>query len=191
MARKIDHRDDDVTPAEDGDSRTQRKKVVQESDTFAARLLALPPHQLDKLPIAERLLAAMHEYHATRSFEARRRQAHYIAKLLRLEDAAAIEQVVGTLQRGPLPASPAAAGTAEHWQTRLLDDDAALTAWVLDYPGGDVQQLRTLIRNARRERSASEVPAVEGAPPPPKPPVRARRELLQLIKTRIHTSATQ
>ncbi|WP_143188304.1 dual-action ribosomal maturation protein DarP, partial [Burkholderia ubonensis] len=61
-----------------------------------------------------------------------------------------------------------------HWIERtreqLLADDAALTEFVRQHPDADVQEGRTLIRNARREAQQN------------KPP-RYFRELFQWIKT--------
>src|SRR3546814_14583921 len=50
---------------------------------------------------------------------------------------------------------------AERWRDRLLADDAAITEWVAAHPGIEVQPLRTLIRNARRERAVLEAAAAE------------------------------
>jgi len=42
----------------------------------------------------------------------------------------------------------------EHWRERLLSDDKqALTELLDKYPGADAQQLRQLIRNAKKEIS--------------------------------------
>jgi ribosome-associated protein len=57
----------------------------------------------------------------------------------------------------------------ETWRERLLGDDAALTEFAAEHPGADLQALRTLIRNARKE-------AGEGKPP------RAYRELFRVLK---------
>ena len=57
----------------------------------------------------------------------------------------------------------------EALRERLLEDDSALTDYVASHAGADLQALRTLIRNARREQK-------EGRPP------RAYRELFRLLK---------
>ena len=57
----------------------------------------------------------------------------------------------------------------EHQRDLLLQDDSELTKLIADYPNLDVQNLRTLIRNARKEREAN------------KPP-KAYREIFQLLK---------
>ena len=51
----------------------------------------------------------------------------------------------------------------------LLEDDAALTEFAGEHPAADLQALRTLIRNARREQK-------EGRPP------RAFREIYRVLR---------
>jgi ribosome-associated protein len=57
----------------------------------------------------------------------------------------------------------------ERWRERLLEDDAVLTEWMTHYPQTDVQHVRALIRQARKEQVAQ------------KPP-KAYRELFQVLK---------
>ncbi|PIV91894.1 MAG: hypothetical protein COW45_02785, partial [Gallionellales bacterium CG17_big_fil_post_rev_8_21_14_2_50_54_146] len=42
----------------------------------------------------------------------------------------------------------------ERWRDRLLESDTALTELLTAYPDTDVQRLRTLIRNAQKERES-------------------------------------
>src|SRR5438067_1096810 len=58
----------------------------------------------------------------------------------------------------------------EALREKLLADDQALTAYVSAHAGADLQALRTLIRNARRDQK-------EGRPP------RAYRELFRVLKS--------
>ena len=57
----------------------------------------------------------------------------------------------------------------ERWRERLIGDDAALTEFAGGHAGADLQAMRALIRNARKELA-------EGRPP------RAQRELFRLIR---------
>jgi ribosome-associated protein len=57
----------------------------------------------------------------------------------------------------------------EQWRARLLEDDAALTEFAHEHPAADLQALRAIIRNARREQK-------EGRPP------RAFRELYRVLR---------
>jgi len=57
----------------------------------------------------------------------------------------------------------------EQLRDRLLEDDEVLTEFAQEHPAVDLQALRTLIRNARREQK-------EGRPP------RAFRELFRVLR---------
>ena len=57
----------------------------------------------------------------------------------------------------------------ETWRDRLLADSDAVTVFIAEYPDADIQQLRQLLRNAKKEQEKQQ---------PPK----AFRELFQLIK---------
>ena len=57
----------------------------------------------------------------------------------------------------------------ERWRARLIEDEGALSEFIQQYPNVDSQQIRTLIRNARREASAN------------KPP-KSSRELFKLLR---------
>ncbi len=61
---------------------------------------------------------------------------------------------------------------AEHWRAELIGSDDAVTRWIAEYPQTDVQQLRSLIRNARKDAALS----------PEQRSGRAYRELFQYIK---------
>ena len=60
----------------------------------------------------------------------------------------------------------------ETWRDKLIANPDAVTEFVAAFPQVDVQQLRTLIRNAKKEQEKNQ---------PPK----AFRELFQLIKPAI------
>jgi ribosome-associated protein len=61
---------------------------------------------------------------------------------------------------------------AERWRVELIADDEAVTRWAEDFPGSDMQQLRALIRSARKD--AAEVPEKRNG--------RGFRELFQFVK---------
>ena len=46
----------------------------------------------------------------------------------------------------------------ERWRERLLADEKACTEFMQEYPTADLQHLRTLIRNAHKEKLASKPP---------------------------------
>ena len=65
---------------------------------------------------------------------------------------------------------------AERWRAELIAGDAALTRWAAQYPLSDLQQLRSVIRNARKDAAAA----------PEQRSGRAYRELFQFIKQHSH-----
>ena len=65
----------------------------------------------------------------------------------------------------------------EAWRERLLAGPGALDELLAEYPGADVQRLRTLVRGALRERDA-------GSPP------RSYRELYQALRALIEKSVS-
>jgi ribosome-associated protein len=68
---------------------------------------------------------------------------------------------------------------AESWRDRLMADDAALKEWMTDYPSTDSQQLRALVRQARKDDVTTKADIAKGLLPRQS---RAYREIFQLIK---------
>jgi ribosome-associated protein len=169
--------------SEDGEfydrpSKTQLKKDSHELQALGEALVALPDNRIVDLPIAERLRDAVAEYKRTRSFEGKRRQMQYIGKLMRKDDVAPIREAVAAMQLGRAKDS-LALHEAERWRVELLASDDALTRWTTDHPASDLQQLRSLIRAARKDAAVA----------PEQRSGRAYRELFQFIKT--HTIADE
>lgn len=141
-------------------SKTQLKQAMHELQALGEALLELPDKQLDEIEMEDNLRAALREVRAIRSREARRRQLQYVGKLLRMADDAPLRRAISDYRAGQTRAAQAFQNI-EQWRDRLLADDAEVTAWIEAYPAADIQRLRVLIRNARREQAA--MPAtVEG-----------------------------
>jgi ribosome-associated protein len=175
-----------TTPSADSDdgefydrpSKTQLKKDSHELQALGEALVALPDNRIVDLPIAERLRDAVAEYKRTRSFEGKRRQMQYIGKLMRKDDVEPIREAVAAMQLGRAKDS-LALHEAERWRVELLASDDALTRWTTEHPASDLQQLRSLIRAARKDAAVA----------PEQRSGRAYRELFQFIKT--HTIADE
>ena len=71
---------------------------------------------------------------------------------------------------------------AERWRAELIADDEALTRWTAGHPGSDVQQLRSLIRSARKEAQAQEA----ALPGEAQRHGRAYRELFKLLRAALN-----
>ena len=156
---------------EERPSKTRLKQASHELQDLGAAVVALPDDRLDGLAIAEQLLDAIRQYKKTRTHEGRRRQMQYIGKLMRVHDVEPIRQAVTDLQLGRAKDS-LALHRAERWRAELLADDDAVTRWASEHEGSDVQQLRNLIRAARKDAALA----------PEQRSGRAYRELFQFIK---------
>ena len=156
---------------DDKPSKTRQKQASHELQDLGEGAVALPDARLDGLAIAETLLDAIRQFKKTKTFEGRRRQMQYIGKLMRRHDVEPIRQAVTDMQLGRAKDS-LALHQAERWRAELVADDAAATRWIVAQPETDVQQLRSLVRAARKD--AALVPEKRSG--------RAFRELFQFIK---------
>ena len=150
---------------------------MHELQALGVSLVELAEAQLDLLELPEELHAAVREAKRTRSHEGRRRQLQYIGRLMRDVDPLAIRARLDAIA-GQSAVAAAARRRLEALRERLIGDDGALTDYVASHAGADLQALRTLIRNARREQQ-------EGRPP------RAYRELFRLLKALETRTAAQ
>jgi ribosome-associated protein len=153
-------------------SRTKKKQQVEELQKLGVALVDLPGAQLDALGLPALLLAAVREAQRITSHEARRRQLQYIGKLMRKVDPEPVRAALA-MSAGQSALARAQQRRLEGWRERLIGDDAALTAFAAEHPRADLQELRTLIRNARKEIAES------------KPP-RAQRELFRVLRDLAH-----
>jgi ribosome-associated protein len=153
-------------------SRTKKKQQVEELQKLGAALIALPAVTLDALDLPAELLAAVREAQRITSHEARRRQVQFIGKVMRKIDPEPVRAAVAAIA-GQSAAARARQKRLEQWRERLIADDAALTEFAGEHAGADLQAMRALIRNARKEIAQS------------KPP-RAQRELFRALRESCH-----
>ncbi|MCA3071413.1 MAG: DUF615 domain-containing protein [Rhodocyclaceae bacterium] len=159
-------------------SKTRLKQAAHDLQALGARLVDLPKDRLQGLGLPETLYDAVRECQSITRHEARRRQLQYIGRLMRDIDPAAIEAQF-SIWDGTSAAEVALQHSIERWRDRLMDDAtaaSALTELAAAHPGCDVQQLRTLMRNARREFAQ-------------KRPPRSHRELFRALRAIIATPA--
>ena len=143
-------------------SKTRRKQEMHALQALGAELVELSPAQLDRIDLPEPLGAAVREAHRIGSHEGRRRHLQYVGKLMRSVDPQPIRAALDELQ-GHAAAARARHRRVEQWRDRLLGDDAALTEFAREHAQADLQALRTLIRNARREIDAKSEPHAQRA----------------------------
>ena len=141
---------------------------MTELQALGEALAELPEAQLKEMSLDDGLRAALLEAKRIKSHEAKRRQLQYVGRLMRDVDPAPLRAQLAQATGGSAQAA-ARHRRLEAWRERLLADDDALTAFAAEHAGADLQALRALIRNARKE-------AAEGKPP------RAFRELFRALK---------
>jgi ribosome-associated protein len=130
-----------------------------------------PAHRVKRVPMPEDVRDAILECQKIKDHEGRRRQLQYVGKKMRTldeEEVAAIRRTVDSW-RGESKAETAAMHALERRREKLLADDGALTELKSDFPEADIQHMRALIRNARKEHAEN------------KPP-KAYREIFQVLK---------
>ena len=139
-------------------SKTDLKKHSDHLQALGESLLTLRADLMARLreqheDMGDKLIEALNDARRITNFEGRRRQMQFIGKLMRKlgEDTIAGIEAALEEQRKPSARETLALHQAEHWRDRLLADDAALTEWLQTAPQTDVQPLRALIRQARKD----------------------------------------
>jgi ribosome-associated protein len=138
-------------------SKTKRKQAMTELQDMGEALVKQGNSRLAELNLPEELLTAVLEAKRITSNGATRRQMQYIGRLMRDIDVAPIKAKLDSWS-GNSKAEAAKFHRLERWRERLLTDEAALSEFIGEYPASDAQQIRTLIRNARKEAEASKPP---------------------------------
>jgi len=149
-------------------SKTMRKKEMLDLQKVGAELIDLSEFQINNLLLDEKLRKAVLEAKRFKSHGAKKRQMLYVGRLMRETDAAPIREQLEAIN-GSSARLTAAHRRLEAWRAKLLADDAALTEFAAAFPGSNLQEIRALIRNAKREKDA-------GKPP------HSYRELFRLLK---------
>lgn len=161
-------------------TRTDLKRASTELQKLGEDLLTLRTDLMARLDLSEKLVDAVAEAKRITNFEGKRRQMQYIGKLMRgLDDeqlgavrAALNEQLNGSAE------DKLRLHQAESWRERLVADDEAVGEWIAQFPGTDIQQLRSLVRQARKD-------AVPEKPGEAQRHGKAYREIFQLLREQL------
>ena len=156
-------------------SKTQLKAEADEKQALGEALLTLRADLMARLDLPDKLLDALKEARRITNFEGRRRQMQFIGKLMRPLDITPIRAAIDEQANGSADLT-LALHLAEQWRDKLIASDDALSQWLTDYPATDSQQLRALIRQARKDIAKPETPGE--APRHGK----SYREIFQLVK---------
>ena len=137
----------------DEKSRTDLKRESTELQKLGADLLTLHVNLLPRFELPEKLLEAMAEYKRITNFEGRRRLLQFIGKRMRQLSPETLDAIRTALEEQHTPSAQATMTlhAAEQWRDRLIADDDAVGQWMNASPNTDSQQLRALIRQARKD----------------------------------------
>lgn len=162
-------------------SRTELKKESTELQKLGEELLTLRAELLQRLDLPESLLVAMDQAKKITNFEGRRRQMQYVGKLMRHLEPETLQAVRDALseQHGGSAQQTLALHMAEKWRDDLIADDEKLPAWLQAHPDTDVQQLRALIRQARKDGQPDAEAVSKGLAPRRG---RAYRDIFQIVR---------
>jgi ribosome-associated protein len=169
----------------DAASKTDLKRESAELQALGEALLTLRASLFDPLDLGDKLRDAIAEARRITNFEGKRRQMQFIGKLMRGLDASVIDAARAALaEQNHGPAQEAAAlHEAERWRDRLIADDDALGGWIETHPGTDGQQLRALVRQARKD--------MKSGPPGEAPRQgKAYREVFQIVREQLRVHGT-
>jgi ribosome-associated protein len=164
-------------------SKTQLKAEADEKQALGEALLTLRADLMARLDLPEKLLQAIADAKKITSFEGRRRQIQFIGKLMRPLDAEPIRDAIDEQANGSAQLT-LQLHLAEQWRDKLIESDDALGKWLTTYPATDAQQLRALIRQARKDV----VPEKPGAAPRHG---KSYREIFQLVRQAMAAEADE
>jgi len=167
----VGFRSDEFDQEYDRPSKSELKRQSDALQKLGEQLIEAPRDRVKRVPMPDNLRDAILMCQTITNHEGKRRQVQFVGKLMRSLD----EEEVGVIQRtieswkGTSKAEAAALHALERRRDKLLADDKALTQLLEEHPQLDVQHLRALIRNARKEQAEN------------KPP-KAYREIFQILK---------
>ena len=160
-----------IAEPDDGPSKSELKRQMTERQKLAEVLAALSSDALKTIPLDEAIKTAIAETNKIKSFEAIRRHKQYLGKLMRFLDDEELDVIQKRLDaiQGVSKTETAKLHFLESYRDRLITNDETFTKMIEQYPDMDIQNMRTLIRNARREKELN------------KPP-KAYREIFRVLK---------
>ena len=155
----------------DRPSKSQLKREMTALQDLGEELVSQSKDRVMRVPMPEDVREAILECQKIKDHEGRRRQMQFVGKKMRSLEEDELDAIQKMLDswKGASKAETAALHAVERKRDKLLADDKALTELKERHPEVDMQQLRTLIRNARKEQA-------EGKPP------KAYREIFQILK---------
>lgn len=138
-------------------SKSEIKRDAEELKRLGAELVDLGKNALDKIPLDERLRNEIELAQRIKK-EGRRRQLQLIGKIMRSMDVEPIRQALDKLKNRHNQ-QVALFHKLEALRDRLIvQGDEAMTDVIALYPHAARQQLRSMIRNAQKEKAGNKPP---------------------------------
>lgn len=134
----------------EAESKSQRKRNAHQITDLAARLVDMKPKILRGLPIEPEILEAIRHCAEIRSHGARKRQLHFVSKLLRESDN--LQELQETLLQPKTSQKIQTVNPHLEFRNKLLEDLSGMVEALREhYPDIELQQVRQLVRNAHAE----------------------------------------
>lgn len=139
-------------------NKSQLKRDIAEVSDLSEEISQLTPVQIEKLGLSDTLVNAIDSAAKMPAKSARKRQMKFVTSLMRNEDLDAVQESLDKMKAKSAHAAREL-HQSERWRDRLLSEDKqALTELLNQFPAADAQQIRQLIRNAKKEISLSKPP---------------------------------
>lgn len=168
-------------------SRTDQKRESDGLQDLGKDLLTLRADLLAGLQLPDKLTDAMAEARRITNFEGKRRQMQFVGKLMRKLDEATVKAARAALavQHSGSAEEKLALHQAERWRDRLIAEDAAQEEFIAHHPTTDIQQLRALIRQTRKDAPGAHDAVVAESKGQAPRKSRAYRELFAMVRTQL------
>ena len=167
-------------------TRTDLKRESTELQKLGEELLTLRADFMARLDLPEKLVEAVAECKRITNFEGIRRQMQFIGKLMRKLEDTKHDEIRAALEEQHMPSAKETMilHQAEQWRDRLVADDDAVGQWIALSPSTDSQNLRALVRQARKDAK----PEKPGLAPRHG---RAYRDIFQLVREALTSAQEQ
>lgn len=139
-------------------NKSQIKRDIAATTEFVELLVGLSPAQLVQFELDDIVYKAIATAASLPPTGARKRQIKYINGLLRKMDISGLQEKLARLQ------SKSAHAVREHhaaerWRDQLLTgDESIVTGFLAEYPEAERQELRNLVRGAKKEQTLTVPP---------------------------------
>lgn len=155
------HNDDQFEEEDYGPSRSEQRRDALAVLDLALQLMAQTEARIGQIPMEEDLRALVLASKKITAQIARKRQAQYLAKIMRRQEDSALQAIRAALEHDKTEGRREAQALhqVEYWRDRLIaEGDAALAELLDSHPEADRQHLRQLARNAHQEKLKNKPP---------------------------------